>query len=98
MPSNYRVPHDLVRFFNGFEHRESVREIAERRHGAEVDELALCERGVVEAGFDDLRVNLFEGLDAFTFGEKVEGRVILEELVWRIRARKNMKNGEWRNQ
>lgn len=39
---------------------------------------------MVEAGFDYMRVNLFEGLDGFAFGEEGKRRVVLKEFIRRV--------------
>jgi hypothetical protein len=49
--------------------------------------------GVVEAGLDNLRVDLFEILDAFAFGEEMKRWVVFEEFVWRIRFWEDMESG-----
>lgn len=41
-----------------------------------MDELALCESGVVEAGLDDEGVDLLQGLDVFAFREEVHAWVV----------------------
>jgi hypothetical protein len=46
--------------------------------------------GVVEAGLDDVRVDLFEVLDASAFGEQVKRWVVFQEFVWRIRVWEDM--------
>lgn len=38
----------------------------------------------MEAGFDELGVNLSEGKEALAFGEKVKRGMGFEELVWRV--------------
>lgn len=54
--------------------------------------------GVVEAGFDDVGVDLLEVLDAFAFGEEGEGWVGLEEVVRRIGGGEYMESGGWNSQ
>lgn len=46
---------------------------------------------VVEAGFDDVGVDLFEILDAFAFGEKGERWMGLEEFVRWVSGGEDMK-------
>jgi hypothetical protein len=49
--------------------------------------------GVVEAGLDDVRVDLFDVLHAFAFGEEVKRWVVFEVFVWRIRVWEDMEGG-----
>lgn len=91
MTSNDRVPNNLIWVLDGFEYRESVREIPEGRNGAKLDELAEGKVGVVEAGFDDVGVDLLEILDAFAFGEKGERWMGLEEFVRWVSGGEDMK-------
>lgn len=93
MPANDRVPNELVRFIDGVEYLKSIRKIAKGRNSTKLDELALREKGVVKAGFDDLRMNLLEASDGFTSRKEIQRRVILKEFIWRIRAGKYMENG-----
>lgn len=87
------VPDETIGFFDGVENGECVREVAEGRKGAELDELAERELGFVEAGFDNVGVDLFESLQAFAFGEKVQTWMALKELVWRVGRGWDMESG-----
>jgi hypothetical protein len=64
------IPNHMIGVSNGFEERESIREVTMWRDGAKLDELAKSEVGVVEASFDDLGVDLFESLEGFAVGKE----------------------------
>lgn len=68
------------------------------RNGAKLNELAHSKVGVVEAGLDDVGVDLFEILDASAFGEESERWVGLEEVVRRIGGGEDVKGGGWSGQ
>lgn len=85
MAPNYGVPDEGVGLvWGGAEEGEGVGEVAGGGEGAELDELAEGEEGVVEAGFDDLGVDLLEGVDVVALREECEGWVVLEESVGRV--------------
>ncbi|KAG2407913.1 uncharacterized protein HKW66_Vig0027350 [Vigna angularis] len=68
-----------VGVLDGMEERERVGEVLGRGKGAELNELALSEEGIVETRFDDEGMDLFEGSDVGAIGE--------ERLVERERER-----------
>lgn len=84
MAANEGVPDELVGFLDGIENGDGIREVAEGGERAKLDELALAERGVAEAGFDELGVDLSKGKETLAFGEKVKRGMGFEELVWRV--------------
>lgn len=47
----------------------------------------------MEAGLYNVRVDLFEAVDAFAFGEEKKRWVAFEEFIWRIRRRGDMESG-----
>lgn len=64
--------------------QKGIRQVTERRNGAELNEFAESKLRVVKASFNDVGVDLFEGLDGFAFGEEGERWMALEELVRRV--------------
>ena len=64
------IPNHMIGVSNGFEERESIREVTMWRDGTKLDELAKSEVGVVEASFDDLGLDLFESLEGFAVGKE----------------------------
>jgi len=83
---NEGVTDEDVGMLDGMEEREGVGEVLGRGKGAELNELALSEEGIVETRFDDEGVDLFEGSDVGAIGEETEIRVVLEKVVGRIRG------------
>ena len=53
---------------------------------------------VVETGFGDVCVDLFEALDAFAFGEKGERWMGLEGFIRRISGGEEMEIAGWNGQ
>lgn len=95
MGANEGVPDEDVGWLvvDGVEEREGVGEVSGRGKGAELDELALGEEGVVETAFDDEGVDLFEAGDVGAFGKQIQMRVVFKKLVWRVRGRKKVNKG-----
>lgn len=84
MSADEGVADEDVGVLNGMEEREGVGEVLGRGKGAELNELALSEEGIVETRSDDEGMDLFEGSDVGTIGEESEMRVVLENSVGRI--------------
>lgn len=78
------VPDYGVGFVDGVEDEEGVGEVAEGGDGAELNELAQRELGVVEASFDEVGMCLFDGLGASASGEERKRWMVLEVFVWRV--------------
>lgn len=68
----------------GVEDQEGVREVSKGGDGTKLDQFAQSELGVVEACFDELSMDLFEGFDVSTRGEKGERWMALEVFVRRF--------------
>lgn len=94
MSADEGVADEDVGVLDGMEEREGVGEVLGRGKGAELDEFALSEEGIVETRFDDEGMDLFEGSDVGAIGEESEMRVVLENAVGRIRGGgEKVKNG-----
>lgn len=97
MASNDDVPDEVIELllllWDGMEEGESVGEVAGGGKGAELDKLGLGEESIMETGFDEVGVDLLQGLDIVALGEEIQRRVMLKELVWKIVASgKNVDN------